>query len=99
MATSTGRLSAAPDMQSVQGLGRDNSRKSEGPAATLGRRSRCSTTGTRDLSTLTARTNEGADVAKSTRGVPPSDRVTRSSGVNITPPTCSGPVTTTHTSA
>jgi hypothetical protein len=34
-------------------------------------------------------------MAQSTRGVPPSDRWTRISGVNITPPTIAAPVPTT----
>ena len=43
--------------------------------------------------------DEGADVAKSTRGIPPSDRWTRSSGVNITPPSIAAPVPSTHSHA
>ncbi|GAA3591205.1 hypothetical protein GCM10022295_86070 [Streptomyces osmaniensis] len=39
--------------------------------------------------------HEGADMAKRTRGPDPSDRLTRFSGVKITPPTLAGPVTTT----
>jgi len=42
---------------------------------------------------------EGADMAQSTRGPDPSDRQTRNSGVNITPLTRSGPVTSTLTVA
>jgi hypothetical protein len=38
---------------------------------------------------------EGADMAESTRGPDPVDRWTRISGVNITPPMHTGPVTTT----
>jgi hypothetical protein len=42
---------------------------------------------------------EGADMAKSTRGSSPSDRWTRTSGVNITPPVHLVPVTTTRSAA
>ena len=38
-------------------------------------------------------------MAKSTRGASPHDRVTRVSGVKITPPTCTGPVPSTHSHA
>jgi len=47
----------------------------------------------------TLNTHEGADMAKRTRGPDPSDRSTRNSGVNITPLTRSGPVTSTPTVA
>lgn len=43
--------------------------------------------------------HEGADMAKRTRGPDPSDRLTRDSGVNITPPTLALPVTPISTVA
>lgn len=99
MGTSTGRLSLASDIQSVaRPDGRCGPTKSEAPAATWVAVPVCEAR-TRGLSTLTALTNEGADVAKSTRGPDPSDRVTRNSGVKITPPTHADPVTTTPTIA
>jgi hypothetical protein len=47
----------------------------------------------------TLHSDEGADMAKSTRGPNPVDSQTHDSGVNITPLASSGPVTTTHTVA
>ena len=47
----------------------------------------------------THHSDEGADMAESTRGPNPVDSQTHDSGVNITPLASSGPVTTTHTSA
>ena len=100
MCCSTGRLVPAPDVQSVARLRgrRDNLRQSEAPAATVVAVPVCEA-GTRGLTTLTALTNEGAVVAKSTRGVPRSDSGTRATAVKITPATHSGPVTTTPSAA
>jgi hypothetical protein len=87
MGRPTDRLVPAPDMQSVRGLRRHKSRKSEGPAATLADGSPgVTSTRTRDLPTPhRCEANEGADVAQSTRGVPRSDSETRTSAVKITP--------------
>lgn len=43
----------------------------------------------------TLNTDEGADMAKSTRGVPPSDSETQVSAVNITPASSTVPVPAT----
>lgn len=84
-ALSTGRLVPAPDVQSVARLGgRRGPTKSEAPAATVVAVPVCEA-GTRGLTALTALTNEGADMAQSTRGVPGSDSRTRTSAVKITP--------------
>lgn len=99
MSVSTGRLSLAFEVQSFARLRRGCApTKSEAPAATGVAVPVCEAE-TRGLSTLTALTNEGADVAKSTRGTNPVDRLTRISGVKITPPTHADPVPTTHTVA
>lgn len=95
----TGSMWYTSDVQSVARLDgrRQTSEKSEAPAATWVAVPVCEA-GTRGLSTLTALTNEGADVAKSTRGHSPDDRSPRSfcvSGVKITPPTQPGPVPST----
>lgn len=100
VARSTGRLSAASDVQSFARLDRRRGPKTlEGPAATVVAVSACETE-TRDLTTPhQLLTSKGADMAERTRGPDPVDRWTRTSGVNITPPTRTGPVTTTHTIA
>jgi hypothetical protein len=87
MGRSTDRLVPAPDMQSVRGLWRYKSKTLEGPAATLADGGPgAGNTWTRDLSTPhRCYTNEGADVAQSTRGFPRSDSETRTSAVKITP--------------
>jgi hypothetical protein len=84
MVRSTSRLVPAPDVTSVARLRGRRAEKLEAPAATLVAVPVCEA-GTRGLTTLTALTNEGAAVAKSTRGVPRSDSVTRDSAVKITP--------------
>ena len=85
MTRQTGRLSLASDVQSVARLdGGCGPTKSEAPAATLVAVPVCEA-GTRGLSTLTARTNEGADMAQSTRTSGRSDSETRDSAVKITP--------------
>ena len=93
MCCSTGRLSLAPDVQSVARLdGKRTPTKSEAPAATVVAVPVCEA-GTRGLTTPhRLRRYEGADVAKSTRGPNPVDRLTRISGVKITPPTHVVPV-------
>jgi hypothetical protein len=94
---SKGRLSLASDVQSVARLHGGRPRQSEALAATVVAVPVCEAE-TRGLSTLTALTNEGADVAKRTRGTSPEDRSPRSfcvSGVKITPPTQSGTVPST----
>lgn len=78
MRTSTGKLSAAPDDHS-DGMLADKAKRSD-PAVvpvlvTLGARSGRHRTDD----------GKGADMAKRTRGPSPSDRVTRISGVKITP--------------
>lgn len=98
---SKGRLSLAPDSQSVADWVEGAASKMlEGPAATLcGGHSGCDAE-TRDLPTPhRCQPSEGADMAERTRGPDPVDRWTRDSGVNITPPTNADPVPTTHTSA
>lgn len=85
MGTSRDRLVPAPDVQSVARLSGRRPEKLEGPAATLsggpGLRSR----NARPADTTPLLTNEGADVAQSTRGFPRSDSETRDSAVKITP--------------
>lgn len=99
MSLSTARLGLALDVPSFARLDGKRPTKSEAPAATWVAVPVCEA-GTRGLSTLhRCETNEGADVAKSTRGPDPSDRVTRNSGVKITPPTDAAPVPTTPTIA
>lgn len=97
---SRGRLSAASDVQSFARLDwRRGPKTLEGPAATVVAVSVCDTV-TRDLTTPNrCESSKGADMAERTRGPDPVDRWTRTSGVNITPPTRTGPVTTTHTIA
>ena len=99
---STGRLSRALGVQSfVSLLGGECSRTLEGPAAALagGGLIVCGVE-TRDLTTPhPLLTNEGADMAKRTRSPGLSDSETQPSGVKITPPQCSVPVTTTPTVA
>lgn len=95
---STGRLSLASDVQSVARLDGRRPRQSEAPAATVVAVPVCEAE-TRGLSTLIrCDANEGADVAKRTRGTSPDDRSPRSfcvSGVKITPPVQPGPVPST----
>jgi hypothetical protein len=100
MQWSTGRLSRALEVQSVVRLldGECGPEKLEGPAAALagGGLFACDVE-TRDLTTPhRCYTNEGVDMTKRTRGYPRSDSGTRDTGVKITPPTHSAPVTTTH---
>ena len=102
MSRPTGRLSLALDMQSVTRLWRDNCTKSEGPAAPL--RVAVLVVEHRDAGPAghphTLLTNEGADMAQSTRGYPRSDSETRTSAVKITPAsTVSATVPTTPTIA
>jgi hypothetical protein len=85
METSTGRLSLASDVQSVARLDGSRPTKSEAPAATVVAVPVCEAR-TRGLTTPHSfPTDEGADVAKSTRGYPRSDSETRDSAVKITP--------------
>lgn len=100
MGTSTGRLRLAVDVQSVARLGVDRTpTKSEAPAATVVAVPVCEA-GTRGLTTPhRSYTYEGADMAQSTRGYPGSDSGTRDTGVKITPPTHSDPVTSISTVA
>jgi len=98
MVRSNGRLSLALEVQSVARLDHKGPTKSEAPAATVVAVPVCEA-GTRGLTTPNrCESSEGADMAQSTRGVPPSDRWTRISGVNITPPTIAAPVPTASTS-
>ena len=85
MNTPTGRLGPAPDMQSAAVL----ADKTNGTAPVVVLMFGASGTGAGP----TPHSTEGADMAQSTRGPDPSDRQTRNSGVNITPLTRSGPVT------
>lgn len=100
MGTSTGRLRLAVDVQSVARLGVDRTpTKSEAPAATVVAVPVCEAR-TRGLTTPhRSYTYEGADMAQSTRGYPGSDSGTRDTGVKITPPTHSDPVTSISTVA
>jgi hypothetical protein len=103
MLWSTGRLSRALEVQSVVRLlvGGRGLEKLEGPAATLagGGLFACDVE-TRDLTTPHRfEANEGADMAKRTRLPGLSDSETQPSGVKITPPQRSGPVTSTTTTA
>lgn len=103
MTSRNGRLSLALEVQSVATLlnGERGPEKLEGPAATLsgGGHSACDAE-TRDLPTLNrCDANEGADMAETTRTPGLSDSGTRDTGVKITPPTHSDPVTTTPTIA
>ncbi len=90
MARSTDRLRLAPADHSG-GAGAHKTK--ERPRSTPG----AANTGCGAGPTLNS--YEGADMAESTRGPDPVDRWTRNSGVNITPPTRTGPVTTTRASA
>ena len=99
MPRSTSRLVPAPDVQSVARLRGRRAEKLKALAATVVAVPVCEA-GTRGLTTPHRfQTNEGADVTKRTRGPDPTDRVTRISGVNITPPTLAVPVPSTHTEA
>jgi hypothetical protein len=100
MTRPSGRLSLAPDVQSVARLdGGRGPTKSEAPAATVVAVPVCEA-GTRGLSTLTALTNEGADMAQSTRTSGRSDSGTPATAVKITPAMHSRfPVPTTPTVA
>ena len=94
-----GRLSLALEVQSVARLdGERGPTKSEAPAATVVAVPVCEA-GTRGLTALTALTNEGADMAESTRTSGLSDSRTRATAVKITPAMQTGPVTTTPTLA
>lgn len=94
MSSGNGRLSLAFEVQSVARLDVDRTpTKSEAPAATVVAVPVCEA-GTRGLTTPHRfEANEGADMAQSTRGYPGSDSGTRDTGVKITPPTHSAPVT------
>ena len=100
MRTLNGRLSLAFEVQSVARLGGGCApTKSEAPAATVVAVPVCEAR-TRGLTTPhRSYTYEGADMAQSTRGYPGSDSGTRDTGVKITPPTHSDPVTSTTTVA
>jgi len=91
--TPTDRLRPAPDDQSPTGTVR-NRHKSIGTAPQYPGcvNNRCGAGPTHN-------SDEGADMAKNTRGPDPADRWTRDSGVNIAPPTQPGPATTTRTVA
>jgi hypothetical protein len=93
-----GRLSLAFEVQSVARLNGNRPTTSEAPAATGWVAVPVCEAGTRGLTTPHhCEANEGADVAKSTRGVPRSDSETRDSAVKITPAsTVSATVPTTH---
>jgi hypothetical protein len=96
MSSSTGRLRLAPDEQSDARLERPD--KLKGPAATRSGSPGFCRTRTRGLPTPTrCEPSEGVDMTKRTRGPDPVDRRTRTSGVNITPPTQNaGPVTSIY---
>lgn len=85
MASWSGRLVHAPDVQSVARLGGRRGEKSKAPAATVVAVPVCEA-GTRGLPTPhRIQTNEGADMAKRTRGTSPYDSGTHDSGVTIPP--------------
>lgn len=90
MNRSTGRLGLAPDDSSVACR-----HKTIGTAPVVIPLRQTAGTGAGP----THNDHEGADMAKRTRGPDPSDRLTRDSGVKITPPTHSAPVTSTVTVA
>lgn len=92
MDSSTGSLVAASDGRSGSAVG---CHKTIGTAPVVVLMFSASGTGAGPTLNL----YEGADMAQSTRGPDPSDRQTRNSGVNITPLTRSGPVTSTLTVA
>lgn len=101
MSSSTGRLRLAPDIQSVARLdGGRTTEKSEAPAATEVAVLVCEA-GTRGLTTPhRCWTNEGADMAESTRTRGLSDSGSPTVTVKITPVTLRrSPVTTTPTVA
>jgi len=91
VASSTGRLSTAPDDPSD----RVAADKTIGTAPVVVRMFAASGTGAGP----THNHREGADMAQSTRGPNPVDRQTRDSGVKITPLARTAPVTTTPTVA
>jgi hypothetical protein len=91
MAAFEGRLSTAPDDYSDVVYGH----KTIGTAPVVVRMFAASGTGAGPTLNL----YEGADMAQSTRGPDPVDRWTRTSGVNITPPTIAAPVPTTRSVA
>lgn len=85
MSSSTGRLSLTPDVQSVARLNGRWPTKSEAPAATVVAVPVCEA-GTRGLTTPhRLLTNQGADMAQSTRTPGRSDSETRIPAVKITP--------------
>jgi len=95
MGRETGRLVPAPDVQSVMLRG-GAPKTSEGPARHSGWQSRCyQHLDARPADTTPLATNEGADMAKSTRGLAPSDSETQDSAVNITPASSTATVPTT----
>ncbi len=102
MQRSTGRLSTASDGWSISGwLEGAASETLEGPAATLwggGPGAGNTGRGTCRHHTATKRMKVPT-MAKRTRGPDPSDRVTRESGVKITPLARMVPVPTTPTTA
>lgn len=87
MPRSTGSVVSASDGHSVRVVGCYKSTKSEGPAATLW--AAVTVFHHRDAGPAghphRYDTNEGADMAQSTRGYPGSDSETRFSAVKITP--------------
>lgn len=91
MACSTDRLRLAPDDHS----GQAGAHKTIGTAPLY---PWCANTGSGAGPTHNPQ-QEGADVAKSTRGRDPVDRWTRNPGVNITPLARMVPVTSIHISA
>jgi hypothetical protein len=91
MAASTGRLRLAPDDHSGGLLGATQTK--ERPRCIPGALTPGAGPGRHSTATKVP------TMAKSTRGPDPVDRWTRISGVNITPPTQPGPVTTTRTVA
>lgn len=105
MASSTSRLRLAPDDHSgMRTAGRSPKTKWNGPAARPGVSPPGSGAGpANNIDEVAGQCRhtleEGADMAKRTRGSTPADSRTRDTGVKITPPTHSGPVTTTHTTA
>ena len=92
MSASTGRLSMVTDDYSGN-VGAHNSKKDR---PRMGPRLLGGDLGARPVRHHIRATNEGADMAQSTRGASPYDSWTRSSAVNITPASSTGPVTPTH---
>jgi len=91
MTSSTGRLGPAPDDHSDAESGAID--KGTAPQHSGCVNNRCGAGPTHNLQ------QKVPTMAKSTRGPDPVDRVTRISGVKITPPTLAAPVPTTPTIA